>query len=216
VTVAPLKALVFDMDGTLFDSTETVTEAYREAVIRGGGPSCATDEVVAAYPLGPPNAILSHLLGRPCNPTDLQAYHALLERLADRVVVYPGVAETLESLGAIGVPLAVFTGASRQAAGIVLAGAGLLGHFSVVVGGDQVDRPKPQPDGVERACALLGVERPSAGYVGDSPLDLEAARRSGARAIAAGWGHLFVPDTPADVVMFEPRELLALVETTPR
>jgi HAD superfamily hydrolase (TIGR01509 family) len=210
---ALLRALVFDMDGTLFDSTAAVTEAYREAVLRGGGRPCAPEEVVAAYPLGPPAAILTHLLGRPCEAADLRTYHVLLERLTDRLMVYPGVPETLHALAAKGVPLAVFTGASHQAARIVLAGAGLLRHFSVVVGGDEIARPKPEPDGVEFACLAMGVECPSSGYVGDSPLDLEAARRSGARAIAAAWGHLFNSEAAADTVRTEPWGLLAMVET---
>jgi phosphoglycolate phosphatase/AHBA synthesis associated protein len=48
---------------------------------------------------------------------------------------------------------------------------------------------------------MLRVEPRCAGYVGDSPLDLEAARRSGARAIASAWGHLYISDAPSDVVV---------------
>src|SRR2546422_557820 len=58
-------AVVFDMDGTLFDSTACVTAAYRDAVVAAGGPSYTATEIVAAYPLGPPARILGHLLGRP-------------------------------------------------------------------------------------------------------------------------------------------------------
>jgi phosphoglycolate phosphatase-like HAD superfamily hydrolase len=50
-----------------------------------------------------------------------------------------------------------------------------------------------------------------AAYVGDATNDLEAARRSGARAVAAAWGHLYKPGEPADVVLDDPRDLLTLV-----
>ncbi len=51
-----------------------------------------------------------------------------------------------------------------------------------------------------------------AAYVGDSPVDLEAARSSGARAVAAGWGHLYSSDSPADLVLERPEDLLELVD----
>lgn len=205
-----LEALVFDLDGTLIDSTQAVTTAYREAVLHRGGRRYEAAEIVAAYAVGPPLALLTHLLGRTADDADLVAYHTCLAELIDRVVVYPGVREALRDLQAAAVPLAVFTGGSSRAARIMLEGTGLAAHFAVVVGGDQVARPKPEPDGVERACRLLGVEPRCAGYVGDSPLDLEAARRSGACAIASAWGHLYRPDAPADVVVGHPGELLAL------
>src|SRR6266542_364278 len=65
--------------------------------------------------------------------------------------------------------------------------------------------------GVLRACRSLGVAPASAAYVGDSASDLEAARSSGARAFAAGWGHLYGPDSPADLVLHRPEELLELL-----
>ncbi len=204
-------ALVFDMDGTLVDSTAAVTVAYRDAVVQGGGRQYTREEVVAAYPLGPPGVILSHLLGRECGDADLAAYHERLAELTHQVVVYPGVQETLTELRRRGVPLAVFTGASRRAAHIVLEGTGLLGALAVLVGGDQVARPKPDPDGIHLACKLLGADPATTAYVGDSPLDLEAARRSGGLAVAAAWGHLYIPDVPADLVANKPGDLLAAV-----
>jgi HAD superfamily hydrolase (TIGR01509 family) len=212
--MAGLRALVFDMDGTLIDSTEAVTTAYRDAVLRRGGRRYDAGEIVGAYGLGPPLAILTHLLGRSADDADLGAYHTFLAELVGLVVVYPGIREALGDLRAAAVPLAIFTGASSRAAHVVLAGTDLAEYFAVVVGGDQVARPKPAPDGVELACRRLGVEPRSAGYVGDSPLDLEAARRSGARAIASAWGHLYVPDAPSDVTVSDPRELLALVRAS--
>ena len=210
--IADLRALVFDMDGTLIDSTQAVTSAYRQAVLQGGGRNYEPGAIVAAYPVGPPLAILTHLLGRAAGEADLLAYHTSLAGLTDLVGVYPGIRDALGDLQAANVPLAVFTGGSSRAARIILGGTGLARHFAVVVGGDEVARPKPEPDGVKLACDMLGVELKDAGYVGDSPLDLEAARRSGARAIASAWGHLYMADAPSDVAVSHPRELLRLVQ----
>lgn len=204
-------AVVFDMDGTLLDSTACVPPAYRDAVVAAGGPSLTATEIVAAYPLGPPAKILTHLLGRPATVEDETAYLALLADYRDRAQAYDGVRDALGRLASLPVPLAVFTGASTSAAAELLTATQLVEFFSVVVGGDDVRRPKPAPDGILRACDRLGVSPGRAAYVGDSALDLEAARRSGALAVAAAWGHLFDPGAPCDFVARVPHDLLSIV-----
>lgn len=206
----PVAGIVFDMDGTLIESHEVVPAAYRAAVLAGGGPERTDAEVIAGYSLGAPVDLLTHLLGRPATEADLAAYHDHLAALAERVTVYPGVAEVLAEVAAR-VPVGLFTGASHRAAEILLDRAGLLGRFEVVLGGDQVPRPKPAPDGVELACRRLGVPPGRAAYVGDSPLDLRAARDSGAVAVAAAWGHQYDPTEAADVSAARPGDLLALL-----
>ena len=205
-----LLAVVWDMDGTLIDSTGAVTGAYIDAVAALGGPPTTAEAVVAAYRLGPPATLLAHLLGRATTDADVAAYMARLRAGAPGAPPYPGIRETLERLRER-VRLGVFTGANHESAMILLGATGLADSFGVVVGGDEVERVKPAPDGVLAACRALGVEPGRAAYVGDSPSDLGAARASGARAFAAGWGHMYRPDAPADRVLARPEELLALV-----
>ncbi len=205
-----LRAVVWDMDGTLIDSSTVVPDAYISAITTLGGPSLTREAVIAAYSLGPPAVMLAHLLGRASTEADVQEY---LERLRARAAAarpYPGIPATLQRLRPR-VELGVFTGANHASATILLKATGLAGHFTVVVGGDEVEHQKPAPDGVLLACWALGVEPASAAYVGDSPRDLEAARSSGARAFAAGWGHLYSPASPADLVLDRPEELLEIV-----
>jgi HAD superfamily hydrolase (TIGR01509 family) len=204
-------AVVFDMDGTLIDSLASVTRAYRDAVVAGGGPEPTDDQVVAAFPIGPPRAMLRALLHREVTPADESAYLAALDRHRDAVVPYDGVRELLAALASRGVPVAVFTGASAAAARALLGRADLLRFFDVVVGGDDVPHAKPAPDGVLRACELLGVEPSAAAYVGDSPLDLESARRAGALRVAAAWGDLTAVERRCDVTATVPADVLRLV-----
>ena len=82
-------------------------------------------------------------------------------------------------------------------------------YFDVVVGGNQVARPKPAPDGVRAAARALGLDPARCLYVGDSPLDVGAAEAAGALPVHAGWGHLYddahghpTADSPADVLGF--------------
>jgi HAD superfamily hydrolase (TIGR01509 family) len=210
--VSPVRrvaGLVFDMDGTLFDSSRLVPDSYVE-VAASAGRTVTREEVVASYAVGPPTVLLSHLLGRPAEPAQLEAYHEGLRRGASSLRPYPGIVDSLRALAAYA-PLAVFTGADRIACSMLLEATGLAPWFRAVVGSDEVAHPKPEPDGIIEACARLGVEVADAAYVGDSGRDLEAARRSGALAVAAAWGHEHRDPSPADVVVRSPGDLLALV-----
>jgi HAD superfamily hydrolase (TIGR01509 family) len=205
-----LRAVVWDMDGTLIDSSTVVPDAYITAIGRLGGPALTREAVVAAYTLGPPAIMLTHLLGRASTDADVEEYLGCLRASAALARPYPGIETTLERLRGR-VELGVFTGASHTSALVLLEAAGLAERFAVVVGGDEVERQKPAPDGVLLACKSLGVSPAGAAYVGDSPSDLQAARSSGARAFAAGWGHLYSPEEPADLVLDRPEDLLDLV-----
>jgi HAD superfamily hydrolase (TIGR01509 family) len=201
------KAVAWDMDGTLLDSSAAVPAAFGAALrTLGHGPVTAA-EVIAAYPLGPPDVIMAHLAGRALTAAEMEAYYAELAGVSVRP--YPGVAAALDALRAAGRPVAVFTGASRRAAGMLLAAAGL--HADVLVGGDEVGRAKPAPDGVLVVAAALDLAPGDLAYVGDSPADLRAARAAGSHAAVAAWGHLYDPAEPADSVLARPADALALL-----
>jgi HAD superfamily hydrolase (TIGR01509 family) len=209
-----VRAVVWDMDGTLIDSATAVPDSYITAILRRGGRRFSRDEIIAAYHYGPPQRMLAELLGRAITADDVEEYHARLRANAARARPYPGIVDTLDALRRR-LPLAVFTGAARRGALILLQASGLLPYFARVVGGDEVEHQKPAPDGILLACAALGVEPAAAAYVGDSPGDLEAARASGALAVAAGWGHFFQDPAPADLVLSTPQALLTVLDAVP-
>ncbi len=183
-----LGAVIFDMDGTLLDSLDTVPVAYIATVEELTGRSCTVDEIVSNYSVGPGRAMLSELLGRPCEEADLARYHDHLRRRRSFVHPYPGVEGSLAKLAAT-LKVGVFTGAGRGAAEILLAHTGLRKYFDVVVTGDDVPRPKPAPDGILAACEALGSPVGEAAYVGDAPNDMQAAAAAEVLAVLAGWGH---------------------------
>ena len=60
--------------------------------------------------------------------------------------------------------------------------------IDVVIGAEDTERHKPDPDPVQEALRRLGAEPADAAYVGDSPFDIRAAKAAGAFAVAVGWG----------------------------
>ncbi|MCW2822393.1 MAG: Phosphoglycolate phosphatase [Marmoricola sp.] len=205
----PRSAVIWDMDGTLVETATVVPDAFIETVRRLGGEPPDRDGVVALYAVGTPHVMLGRMLAREGTAEDAEEYHAALAEGASKVAVHEGIPEVLALLRGRGVPLAVFTGNSAQAASILLGAVGLRDVFDVVIGGDEVARAKPAPDGVLAAASALGVDITRCLYVGDSPLDVGAAKAAGAFPVAAGWGHLYdasldvaTAATPAEVPGF--------------
>ncbi len=203
----PVRQLVWDMDGTLIDSSVAVPAAYVAAVRRLGGPPVTPQQVVASYPIGPAEALLPHLLGRDLAAGESEAYYD--ELTSATVRPYPGVADVLSALRARGHLVAVFTGASHRAAAMLLTGAGIA--VDVLVGGDEVRHVKPAGDGLLLAARRLGIAASAVAYIGDAPNDIGAARAAGSLSAAAAWGHQYDAAVPADVTLAAPGDALALL-----
>ena len=211
--MAKVVALIWDMDGTLVDSSEIVPAAFIACLAAARGPTVTRKDVIDAYAAGPPAAIVSRLLGRSPPAHEMEVfYDQLSQSAAVDLHAFAGIPKVLESL-TTRTRLAVFTGGSRRAARILLEAAHLDQFFDQVVGGDEVSRPKPNPDGLFEVCSRLAISPSEAAYIGDSPLDLQAARSAGVAAVAAGWGHLFqeASRTLADVTLSEPAQAAALI-----
>ena len=118
---------------------------------------------------------------------------------------FPGVVETLDALRADGLELAIVTSKISWGATGELTQTGLLDRFATVVGHDDCERHKPEPEPLFVAMERMLLDEPSeVAYVGDTPADVKAARAAGCHAIGATWGSL-----DADRVRAESPDLLA-------
>lgn len=205
-----VRAVVFDLDGVIVDSTDVMRQAFSVAYAEVVGPGV------------PPFAEYNRHLGRWF--PDIMAIMGLPQameqpfvresyRLAHLVPMFPGVPELLTTLRRQGMGMAVATGKSGPRARSLLAQLGVLNLFDHVIGSDEVANPKPAPDMVELALRLLGVDAGDAVMVGDAVTDLASARGAGVTAIAALWGEsdeaALLAAAP-DVVLRSPEELLAV------
>lgn len=183
-----MTAVVFDLDGTLVDTMTHAPRAYADTIRELGGPVLSPEQVVAVWHIGPTVVVLEHFLGRVISDGDLDCFHRHFDAAVAAVRPFPGVVDMLAALQRENVRLGVYTTATRRAANRMLGTTGLAGIFPVVVGGDEVDAPKPSPAGLELACRRLGVQPMEAIYVGDAEVDLLCAAAAGALAVFAGWG----------------------------
>ena len=101
---------------------------------------------------------------------------------------FPGIATLLRKLDREGLPMAVVSSRRLFALHRGLDATGLRGYFPVVIGLEDVSRPKPSPEGLLLALGRLGVGPSQAVFVGDSDLDVEAGQRAGVTVWRAIWG----------------------------
>lgn len=180
-----IKAVIFDCDGVLFSSHQA-NLAYYNQVFEQFARAPVTDpespEARICHTAASPMVFAELLAGE--DQQVVLAYAATIDyrQFLPKMVPEPGVVESLQRLSGQ-LPLAVATnrGSSMQE---VLAHFNLTDYFSVVVTSRDVQRPKPYPDMLHRAVALLAMEEHEVLFVGDSELDQMAADRAGVHFIA--------------------------------
>jgi pyrophosphatase PpaX len=214
-----LKAVLWDVDGTLIATKDLYLECYRRALAPYAGKLLTNEELLTMQPHSELQ-VLKSLSGdayRDCIAAFRRHYSEL--HATHFGGVYDGVRETLEAVRQLGVRNGIVTGKSRSSWEITLTEIE-LGEFDVVVVDDDVAEPKPHPEGILAALRVLGVNAAEAVYVGDSPADMAAARAAGTRGGAALWSKneaqrartLRLLEEMPDVILLEsPRDLLRLI-----
>jgi HAD superfamily hydrolase (TIGR01549 family) len=209
-----LRAVVFDLDGTLVDTLPLILDTYVNTIHSLGGPVVTTDDILAKFHIGPTRLLLKYFLRRSISADDMDFYHAAYEQAITGIQPFPGVVGMAEELSCDGYRVGLFTSATRQAATRVLTATGLDRHFEAVVSGDEVIHPKPASDGLELVCRGLGVTPDEAAYVGDAIVDVECAKNAGAVAIHARWSGTAQVQTGDHIVAERPVDLLAYIKST--
>jgi pyrophosphatase PpaX len=130
------------------------------------------------------------------------------------LIAYEGVEELLSSLHEQGASVGIVSLKPRRAGDLELDIIGLRRLIGLAVWGDDVQRPKPEPDGVLRAMADLGADPRSTLVIGDSPADIMMGRAAGTRTAAAMWGgssrERLLAASP-DLALDAPGDLLSVI-----
>jgi len=185
--LSEMDAVLFDLDGTLIDASEAICLSFNEALTRHGLKPLSDDTVKAA--IGRP---LRELFEEQCRqvPVDdlIEGYKRAFLRVAPgRSFLMPGVQE-LVSLLSKRRKLGVVTSRSSAGTAQILRDLGLLEYFSLLVGIEDVEQPKPNPAPVLFALHKLEVTAQKSVFVGDTTYDMEAGRRAGTMTVGVTSG----------------------------
>ncbi len=186
--------IAFDLDGTLVDTPTAIVETFTASFAALGHTPREAAAIRATIGL-PLERAFSDLLGIPIADTGVSdgvlKYQTLFRELIvpkAKELIFPGVVDGLKSLREAGFLLAVATSKFYASADILLRAAGLRDCFDMVVGADQVDKPKPHPEMGEMIMRELGVPAERSVMVGDTTHDLLMAKSAGMRSIAVTYG----------------------------
>jgi phosphoglycolate phosphatase len=181
-----IQALLFDLDGTLVDSTADLVASGNWLRVREGLAALEPGRVTSYVGDGV-EALVRRLLERPEGGVqeNIEAFmHHYREHCLDKTRLLAGVAATLAALQARGYAMAVVTNKPERVSRHILAGLGVECRFASVVGGNTCANKKPHPEPLFKACADLGHEPARALMVGDSRVDIEAGHNAGMASIA--------------------------------
>jgi HAD superfamily hydrolase (TIGR01509 family) len=181
----PVEAVLFDMDGLLFDTERLYLEAMRQtAKTMDREMSLEFCHSMVGVPLIECNAMIQGLYGPAFSVPEFRARYSpiIKSMLEERIPLKPGVVEILDFLEAHGLPAAVATSAHRNHAENHLGRAGLLDRFTAIATRDDVRHPKPAPDIYLEAARRLGVAPERCVAFEDSSVGLTAAYAAGTMA----------------------------------
>ncbi len=201
------RVVLFDLDGTLIDSGPIILASMRHAAMAVLGRE--PDEELVRAAIGGPG-LIAQMRDLDADRVDelVEAYRAHNEPLHETLESFDGILDLLSQLKAEGRQVGIVTAKRRATVELAFARFPLLRDTDVLVGAEDTERHKPDPDPILEALRILEAEPAAAAYVGDSPFDIRAAKAAGTFAVAVGWGGIHTPERLAE------EEPDALVHTT--
>ena len=183
-----IKAVLFDLDGTLIDSTEAIVRSFFHTFDVLGLPPPDRDEIVRT--IGAPLKVqLQDMVDHDLEKT-IEVYREhYLATSPENTFLLPGVRDCLSGLADLGMKLGIATSKGRRGSEILLNHLGVMPFFDVLIGVDDIEHHKPNPEGLLLGIKSLGVSADEAFYVGDTPYDTEASRRAGMRCLGVSTGY---------------------------
>jgi|Deesub1362B_J571_1020462.scaffolds.fasta_scaffold00107_69 phosphoglycolate phosphatase len=185
-----IKLLVFDLDGTLIDSLQDITDALNYSLAPFGYPPMKKEEVKRFVGRG-----ITGLVERILKPEDINLKDKVLkeflqyysEHLTDHTKTYPAVEETLNLLTEY--KKAVVSNKRESLTKRILEDLNLLRHFKYIIGSDTLPEKKPSPLPIRYLMEKEHLSQDEVVIIGDSEIDILTGKNAGILCIAVGYGY---------------------------
>ncbi len=211
-----IRAIIFDVDGTLLDTYEFVMRNF-EGALASQGVVKSREEIDVllgktireTYPHLVPENVVEAVIAKHRELADLP-------ELRNLITVFDHAQQLLETLRSRAIMCAALSNRLQPSLDTLLEETGLRNAFSIVFGANDVPRAKPDPVGIQMICEQLCVSPMTTIMIGDTPIDIETAKNARLRA-AVGVTHGFgtreqLEAAQADYVVDSLEELAILIE----
>lgn len=214
------KVCIFDLDGTLTDTLESITYSVNKTLDELGFANITMEQ--CRQFVGDGARVLMERTLRAVGDVELEKIERAMEiygcifgeNCTYHVTAYEGITNMLDQLKGRGIKTAVLSNKPHQQSVDVV--AEILGkeRFSCVNGQREGVEKKPDPAGVFEIMQFLGATKEECLYIGDSEVDMETAKRAGLVSVGVSWGFRgrdILQNAGADYIIDKPCELLKLV-----
>lgn len=213
---APIRCVLFDLDGTLVDTAPDLVGALNRLRSDAGLEALPLDELRHLASHGTGALLLAgfpHLKMSEQKKLASRFLDGYLERIAEDSRLFPGIANLLDEMDAARIIWGVVTNKPQALTQPLIKALSLSPHY--VVSGDSLAQRKPDPAPVAHACRLCRAEPGQTLYVGDAERDVQAGKAAGARTAVALWGYLDPTEDAqlwrADYYLENPKEIRNLL-----
>lgn len=181
------EAILFDVDGTLLDTSEFIFQAFEYSLEHAGFPKKNREEM--ARLVGKPLDLCYQVLTGVADVTGLSAMHRAFQvEHIELAKAYTGTRETLETLKESGLRIGAVTTRARASTLETLSITGLSTYLDHVVAFEDVDNLKPHPEPILRTLTYLNSHPDAAVMVGDTDVDIAAGRSAGTLTVGVTYG----------------------------
>lgn len=182
--------IIFDLDGTLIDSRADLAAGINHMRQHYGLEPLSVETVSGYIGNGVRLLVERSLQGAAVDFEEALRINKdyYLSHLAVHTTLYDGVAEGIPRLAAAGHKLALLTNKPGNPSRSIMEHFGLDGYFCSIIGGGDIDKLKPEPDGVFKCMEVAGAAASNAWMVGDHYTDLEVAENAGVQRAFVGYG----------------------------
>lgn len=209
------RAILFDVDGTLVDTSDLIVTSYQHTFSTHNLPALSSEKIRSLIGKSLQECYAS-MVPEHLNliPELCLTHKAFQSEHLDLAKLFPNTHATLSQLKAIGVPMAACTARSKQLSSKTLERAGLLEFLDIVIYPEDVSSQKPHPESLIKALAHLKVSPDDAVMVGDSHVDIVAGKNAGTMTIRALYGinHEHLHDPEPDGTIDDIAQIIPLLQ----
>lgn len=202
-----MKAIIFDFDGTLANTLPICFYAFQQVFKEFDKKDLTSNEIKEMF--GPSETgIIRNNLSNPNKEEAIEYFYEKYSELHKSLVVdNADILELLKSLKEAEIRIGIFTGKAKRSLDISLKALDMEGLFDVIITGDDVIKPKPDPEGLLKALSLLEIENSEVIYVGDSDADIIAGVQANVYTIGVQW----LPEYQTSIFSEQPDSIIKSV-----
>jgi len=197
-----IKAVIFDFDGTLVDSEELHCIALAKSIKDNTGVDIKPKEVGLLAGMTYAEKTKRLLNGKASydiNKIVDEAYNYFLSIALEKIKLRRGAKRIIKMMHSLGLKIGLYSPNKKEFLQGVLAKFDLLKYFDVIIGREDIQRPKPDPEGYLLAAKLLGVDPKECLVFEDTPTGFESARQAGMKVITLYNPYLKDPQYPGAI-----------------